>query len=218
MWRLLLLLCITSCGPLTEPAYAGAAHRAEAARLEQAYQLPTGLLSGICEVESSWLDPTPNGAHGEVGLCQLKANTVRMFCPTCEVAASKLYQGARSPAVKSLQVELTRKKYNPGTPDGVFGLKTHIAVTRFQTEMGLRPDGIVGPKTWKALFGYPMDINTIAEQLKDPYKNLEYAARYLSWLRAELRTNDPDILAAAYNGGPASKAVEYMLKVRAANE
>ena len=37
--------------------------------------------------------------------------------------------------------------------DGVFGKNTLYAVRRFQKKAGLGIDGIVGPKTWRAL-GY----------------------------------------------------------------
>ena len=36
-------------------------------------------------------------------------------------------------------------------PDGIFGRLTKEAVTAFQTECGLKADGIIGPKTWAEL-------------------------------------------------------------------
>lgn len=118
----------------------------------------------------------------------------------------------RSNAVKEVQKALGIRA------DGIFGLKTHVAVTLFQEAHGLVSDGIVGPRTWRALTGRDLRGPALATQLENPYKNMELAARYLVHLRDVLGTNDPDILAAAYNGGPGSKAVEYMLKVRRANE
>ncbi|WP_455242405.1 peptidoglycan-binding protein [Petrachloros mirabilis] len=35
--------------------------------------------------------------------------------------------------------------------DGYFGQETEVAVARFQRAHGLYPDGVVGPKTWRAL-------------------------------------------------------------------
>ena len=35
--------------------------------------------------------------------------------------------------------------------NGVFGAKTEAAVRELQRDIGLVPDGIVGPKTWAAL-------------------------------------------------------------------
>ncbi|MGG3846690.1 peptidoglycan-binding domain-containing protein [Aeribacillus composti] len=36
--------------------------------------------------------------------------------------------------------------------DGVFGPKTEAAVKAYQRRHGLKADGIVGPKTWNAMF------------------------------------------------------------------
>jgi hypothetical protein len=210
------MLILSACQGLA-PAWALPEHRREAARLEIQHGLPTGLLSGICEVESHWMHPTPNGQHGEHGLCQLKPNTVLTMCTGCYVEpVGNLHQGHRSKYVRELQEALKRAGYSPGTIDGVFGLKTHIAVTLFQESRGLVPDGIVGRKTSKAL-GLTF-LPSLEDALADPYKNLEFAARHLVWLRNHLKIDDPDILAAAYNGGPKSAAVAYMLKVRRANE
>lgn len=118
----------------------------------------------------------------------------------------------RSNAVKEVQKALGLRQ------DGVFGVKTHMAVTLFQEAHGMVADGIVGPRTWKALTGRELNAESLVKQLQNPYKNMEYAAKYLVYLREVLHTDDPDILAAAYNGGEASKAVAYMLKVRRANE
>jgi len=44
-------------------------------------------------------------------------------------------------------------QWDPGPVDGDFGPQTEMAVKAFQTDVGLTPvDGIVGPKTWTALW------------------------------------------------------------------
>lgn len=53
--------------------------------------------------------------------------------------------GARGETVRFLQLKL-------GLPqDGAFGPVTKAAVTRFQRDRRLVPDGIAGPRTWRAL-------------------------------------------------------------------
>lgn len=203
---LLFFACARHCEASTYQEYA--------AQMEQKHSIEAGLLQDICYVESHWKHPTSGGAHGEIGLCQLKTTTALMVCPQCQTRSSVVHQGVVSDTVVAIQTELKRKGYQPGTIDGVFGLKTHTAVTQLQTKSGLLPDGIVGPKTWKVLFGRSMEGTSLAEQLSNPEKNIELAALYIVWLRNELKTNDRDILAAAYNGGQANGTVDYMLKVR----
>jgi WD40 repeat protein len=56
--------------------------------------------------------------------------------------------------VLQLQRRLTEYGYTQiGSPDGVFGPKTDIAVRQYQKDNGLVVDGIVGPVTWQQLFG-----------------------------------------------------------------
>lgn len=64
-----------------------------------------------------------------------------------------LRTGSKGPEVKKLQALLnTALLLNPPLKiDGDFGRATDSAVKRFQAEKGLGIDGIVGPKTRKAL-------------------------------------------------------------------
>jgi hypothetical protein len=55
--------------------------------------------------------------------------------------------GDRGEAVKIVQAKVRVHD------DGIFGPATHAAVRDFQRSHGLDPDGIVGPKTWKAIEG-----------------------------------------------------------------
>lgn len=62
--------------------------------------------------------------------------------------------GAVGDDVYELQGRLKHLGFYNGKIDGVFGPKTHNAVTWFQWEFGLKADGVVGPKTklklWEA--------------------------------------------------------------------
>ena len=54
--------------------------------------------------------------------------------------------------VRAIQQALNDKGHNAGPLDGKFGPMTEAACKRFQTAAGLEPDGLIGPKTWQALF------------------------------------------------------------------
>lgn len=71
--------------------------------------------------------------------------------------STTLSQGSRGQDVITLQYLLNViSEYYPGIPgiaqDGIFGSATRNAVIAFQQEMGLSPDGVVGARTWNALY------------------------------------------------------------------
>ena len=53
----------------------------------------------------------------------------------------------RGDDVEDAQMLLADKGYNPGSFDGVFGTKTESATKGFQTDNGLKADGIIGKNT-----------------------------------------------------------------------
>lgn len=62
-------------------------------------------------------------------------------------------RGSTGPYVVECQNDLLQLGYDigPAGADGKFGAKTADAVKKFQTDHGLKADGIVGPATWTAL-------------------------------------------------------------------
>lgn len=59
---------------------------------------------------------------------------------------------AKGQRVQALQEALNQQGYSPTlSTDGVFGNKLVAAVKWFQARKGLKPDGIVGTATWKAI-------------------------------------------------------------------
>lgn len=72
--------------------------------------------------------------------------------PDTMAAEPNLYWGSRGTAVVEVQQALNAKGYWCGSADGIFGAKTYSAVIKFQQNMGLQVDGIVGPQTRNALF------------------------------------------------------------------
>jgi putative chitinase len=61
-----------------------------------------------------------------------------------------LHRGAKGDAVAQLQGLLRGLNFTLAV-DGDFGPGTEVAVARFQSEHGLTPDAIVGPRTWAAI-------------------------------------------------------------------
>ena len=59
--------------------------------------------------------------------------------------------GMKNSQVATIQQALIKAKYLAGNADGVYGNRTLEAVRAFQSDVGLEPDGVVGPKTGKAL-------------------------------------------------------------------
>ncbi len=59
--------------------------------------------------------------------------------------------GSTGEAVKQIQTALKNKGYYTGKIDGIFGKLTTAAVKKFQSDNGLKSDGIVGAETMRKL-------------------------------------------------------------------
>lgn len=55
------------------------------------------------------------------------------------------------PDARAVQDSLSKLGYYKGAVDGVYGNDTADAVQKFQSAVGIRADGIVGPDTWNSL-------------------------------------------------------------------
>lgn len=58
---------------------------------------------------------------------------------------------------KQIQIALKKAGFYKGEADGKIGPKTRRAIVAFQRTKGLKPDGVVGPKTWEELSKYLKD-------------------------------------------------------------
>lgn len=216
LYALAFILVLAAAGTLDARAAAPTREQLEihAAKVEAEFELPAGLLRAICEQESHWRNVA--GQQGEIGVCQLKPDTVLMICNCKDNAAQVFIQrGSRGDHVRRVQATLVLWGFSTVKVDGVFGPDTERAVLAFQRGIGAKPDGVVGPLTWALLFrGEPYPGGTIAVSLWNPYKNVEWAAAYLVWLIEQLETDNPAVLMAAYNGGPANPVVKYVVSVQ----
>ena len=91
-----------------------------------------------------------------------------------------LYQriayGDAGPAVKTVQGLLRDLGYYTKDVEGKFGYSTYQAVVKYQKDMGLKVDGVVGPVTWGALTGAlppPAPPAPFDPLSKIPYKLLD---------------------------------------------
>lgn len=78
----------------------------------------------------------------------MKVQGGRLSVPTVDPVRTMLRKGDQGNSVYLLQEKLGFVK---PAADGKFGPMTEDAVRKFQQQKGLKADGIVGPKTWKAL-------------------------------------------------------------------
>lgn len=84
-----------------------------------------------------------------------------------------LRQGSKGREVKTLQEYLNQNGFrisssgpgSPGNETEFFGPATDLAVKRWQTSNGLKPDGIVGPVTWNAM---GLATTSLEEQISRP--------------------------------------------------
>ncbi len=76
---------------------------------------------------------------------------VRATRPAGVKDPSTLYNGCTGDAVLAMQQKLIDLGYLNGTADGKFGDSTEKAVRKFQSENGLKADGLAGKKTLAAL-------------------------------------------------------------------
>lgn len=90
--------------------------------------------------------------------------------------------GSRGPGVQFLQLALNRAGSGPVVTDGLFGSKTQAAVRRFQQANGLSPDGIVGPRTDRALTPWYTGVVTHTLQKGDTLYSI--ARQYRTSIRA----------------------------------
>ena len=75
--------------------------------------------------------------------------------------------------VKSAQMRMLAAGYMTGKADGIFGALTKAGVIRVQKAFGLKPDGVIGPKTWEAIKS--LNVAT-AEQTVVDYKDTAVGA------------------------------------------
>lgn len=85
-----------------------------------------------------------------------------------------LKKGSVGNGVFALQKKLNDLGYDCGNPDGIFGKDTQAAVRSFQKDHKLTVDGVVGPKTWDAIFADTVDEYDDTGKPEDPVSEYLY--------------------------------------------
>jgi hypothetical protein len=80
--------------------------------------------------------------------------------------------GERGHWVMKWQIFLNGQDYEPGFADGIFGPKTREATISFQKDYHLKPDGIVGQKTYTKAFSLGLEF------VNDPSDTSKYSINY----------------------------------------
>lgn len=101
-----------------------------------------------------------------------------------------LKPGSYGPAVELLQLALNRA--GPGTTatDGIFGSSTDAALRAFQRQRGLKPDGIAGAETHRALL--PFYTGFLIHRLR-PGESLSAVARLYGSRLSAIETANPGL-------------------------
>lgn len=110
------------------------------------YPTATDGIFGGATKESTAAFQRMNGLDADGMIGRLTWSKLVLSSPSAYI----LRTGSTGSAVSYLQYKLLSKLY-PLKADGIFGEETENALALFQTESGLKPDGIAGPLTFAAL-------------------------------------------------------------------
>ncbi len=91
-----------------------------------------------------------------------------------------------------MQLALRRAGFDAGNMDGIFGTRTQNAVLSFQKANGLTADGIVGRRTWAALYPYLSGYTVYIVRRGDTFFTI--ADRFNSTVR-DIETANPEVQA-----------------------
>lgn len=142
------VVALGGCGPVGGPAAAGTS----SAPLTTAHDSPSGAASAPTPTDSptsTASDPTTSTSPSST------ATATASPSPTATATTPRdrtmLRAGDKGEDVLALQKRLSAAGYWLGRPDGVFGGLTVQAVYAVQKAAGLGRDGVVGPRTMKAV-------------------------------------------------------------------
>ncbi len=98
--------------------------------------------------------------------------------------------GSSGVFVQLLQSTLKKLDFYDSNIDGMFGLKTAIAVKNFQSQFGLVVDGIVGKNTWEKLYPY---ISGYTTYTVNQYDTLSSISTYFDTSINRILASNPNL-------------------------
>ena len=108
--------------------------------------------------------------------------SIALMLPMNVYALSK--RGSRGTEVRNIQSRLSAWGYNPGSVDGIYGVKTEAAVKRFQQKHGLTADGVAGPATLAKIglptgksSNYQSNVNLLARVISGEARGESYTGQ-----------------------------------------
>ena len=111
--------------------------------------------------------------------------------------------GSSGAEVNLLQARLTMLKFFNDTIDGKFGTKTAAAVSAFQSQNGLTPDGIAGPKTLAAIYNSKAKEAAAEAQATEEATLSKSAAMHMGSAGASVRALQRALISLGYLSGAA---------------
>ncbi|MBQ0850943.1 peptidoglycan-binding protein [Streptomyces sp. BH-SS-21] len=155
---------VTLIGPTTPPAAAPAPGRfphialtagviALAVALSAALLLMLRLDDGVTQAAVAAPPSTAAASPSPSYTCRIARVDGRWSAGINEGRNDEIVYGATGADVAEAQCLLRRAGISPGGIDGMFGPLTLRAVKTFQQRSGLVVDGMLGPRSWKALRG-----------------------------------------------------------------
>lgn len=99
---------------------------------------------------------------------------------------TKIKIGSTGAFVKNVQKLLWGLGYYNGDWNGVFDNAMWKAVKAFQSDNGLKADGIVGPNTWAVMNGDPIGKKEAEQQVSEVIQNHQQRLQELGWYNGSL--------------------------------
>ncbi len=97
--------------------------------------------------------PDPASVLPTLYTCRPNRTDGRWYAGHSRTQDTVVTYGQSGPDVIEVQCLLRWAGFSPGDIDGIYGPMTQRAIKRFQAREGLEADGVIGPRSWKALRG-----------------------------------------------------------------